>query len=113
MREDAPTFKGLQAFKIKVHKLLIRTNWLSFDRSFGWVLVGVSSRNLVAMQFVCQWNPPELCFGFGGKEGTFVPLFSLASDVKFFPGLGVLKSGSPLVSPRGDFRFARLPWRSL
>ena len=28
MLEDAPTLKGLQAFKIKVHKHLIRTNWL-------------------------------------------------------------------------------------
>ena len=28
MLEDAPTLNGLQAFKIKVHKHLIRTNWL-------------------------------------------------------------------------------------
>ena len=28
MLEDAPTLKGLQAFKIKVHKHLIGTNWL-------------------------------------------------------------------------------------
>ena len=56
-----------------------------FGGSFGWVPIGVLPRNLVDMQFVRQCNPPELCFTFGGKEGTFVPLFSLVSDVKILP----------------------------
>ena len=35
-------------------------------------------------------DPPELCFEFGGKEGTFVPLFFLVSDEKI-AGLGGAK----------------------
>ena len=46
----------------------------------GWFPLACRQANLIDMQLVRQWNLPEHCFEFGGKEGTFVS-FSVFSSI--------------------------------
>ena len=64
---------------------------MHFGRSFQWVPVGMSPRNLVDMQLVRQWNPPEFCFEFGGKEATFCAVVFSSIWWKHFARLGGAK----------------------
>ena len=59
------------SFRVEVGARIRVKKVMRFGQSFWWIPVGVSPRNLIGMQFNCQRSPPELCFEFGGKEGTF------------------------------------------
>ena len=83
---------------------------MRFGRSFRWVPVGVSPRNLVDMQFFCSSmeSSRALFWGLVEKKWLFVPLFFLVSDENIFAGYGGAKIGSPRVSMRVNVRSARL-----